>query len=235
MQRAASYAVLAVGLQKTIRLDCKESNMKAVLFIRVSLIGLVALLALAPQASSLAGTPVDPATLNPPVPPDFNPTCAAVGFGTLCFLQFSDPPVVDDDAGGLICGASTIPLLISQTRFVDGRRYYDRDNNLTERQSRQVFAGAYKNALNGVTVPFTEGITFIHKLAVPGDINTGTEYVTGQTRLTLPKGGTVLVEAGRTIQDSGENVILVRGPHPFADYYVFGDTTALHQLCDALQ
>jgi hypothetical protein len=209
--------------------------MKAATFVRLGLIGLTALLALVPQASTLASTPVDPSTLNPPIPPDFNPTCAAVGFGTLCFLQFSDPPVVDDNAGDLVCGAGTIPILFSQTRAVDGRRYYDRNNNLTERQSRQVFAGSYKNALTGATVPFTEGITFIHKLAVPGDINTGTIYVNGQTRLYLPKGGTVLIDAGRTIEDAGENVILDRGPHPFADYYVFGDTTALQPLCDALQ
>jgi len=46
--------------------------------------------ALLPQ-SGFAGQPVDPSTLNPPPPPQFNPVCESVGNGTMCTVQFSDP------------------------------------------------------------------------------------------------------------------------------------------------
>jgi len=46
----------------------------------------------------------------------------------------------------------------------------------------------------------------------------------------------VLFEAGRTIEAAdGSALLRESGPHPFADYFVFGDTAAVQPLCDALQ
>src|SRR5258708_37187188 len=114
--------------------------MKAAPFVRLFLIGLAALLALAPQASIFAGGSVDPSTLNPPPPPEFNPVCAAVGFGTLCHEQFSDPPVVNGDAG-FMCGSGSgaYEVLYSQTRSVEAGRYYDRNKNLQETHYLEIF------------------------------------------------------------------------------------------------
>jgi hypothetical protein len=209
--------------------------MKATLFVRLSLVGLTALLVLVPQAFASAGASVDPSTLNPPPPPDFNPVCAATGFGTLCHLQFSDPPVINDDAG-FMCGSGpgAYEVLVSQNRSVEGRRYYNRDNNLTERHYREIFSGSFTNPLTGATVRFAGSDTVVHKLAVPGDVSSGTITFSGALRYYRPTGGTVLIDAGRTINDGLENFVLDHGPHPFADYFVFGDTAALQPLCDAL-
>src|SRR5262245_12629193 len=103
-------------------------------FFRVFVIlAVVVLSALVPQTVVFAGQSVDPATLNPPPPPEFNPTCEAIGSGTICHLAFSDPPVIAEPSG-IICGsgASSFEVLLSQTRSVEGRRYYDRNANLTQ-------------------------------------------------------------------------------------------------------
>ena len=44
-----------------------------------------------------AGQPVDPSTLNPPPPPQFNPVCERDGNQTICTVQFSDPPFAGGD------------------------------------------------------------------------------------------------------------------------------------------
>ena len=41
-----------------------------------------------------AAQAVDPSTLIPPPPAEFNPVCKAVGAQTICDVTFNDPPVV---------------------------------------------------------------------------------------------------------------------------------------------
>jgi hypothetical protein len=171
---------------------------------------MVTLFGLVPQALVFAGQSVDPATLNPPVPPEFNPTCEAIGSGTICHLPFSDPPVVMEGTG-LICGSGA--------------------------SSFEVFNGTFMNPLTNATVSFDQSDTVIHNLAVPGDINTGTVTISGATRLHRPDGGIVLIDAGRAFLAAGIDWTLIKenGQHPFDAYYVFGDTSALQPLCDALE
>ena len=72
-------------------------------FFRVFVIpAVVVLSALVPQTLVFAGKSVDPATLNPPPPPGFNPSCEAIGSGTICHLAFSDPPIIAEPTG-IIC------------------------------------------------------------------------------------------------------------------------------------
>src|SRR5262245_3334804 len=208
-------------------------------FFRVLVVLAVAVLSmLVPQAVVFAGQSVDPATLNPPPPPEFNPTCEAIGSGTLCHLAFSDPPLIAEGTG-LICGsgASSFEVLLSQNRSVDGRRYYDRDANLTQRHYREVFTGTFINSLTNATLSFDQSDTVIHNLAIPGDNNTGTVTITGALRLHRQKGGIVLIDAGRAFLAAGVEWTLIKetGQHPFDAYYVFGDTSALKPICDALQ
>jgi hypothetical protein len=185
--------------------------------------------------SALASQIVDPATLNPPIPPEFNPECKAVGFGTLCTVDFVE--IQGPDASGIICstGASSFEVIVSDTRTVTGRRYYDENGDLTRRHFRQVLVGTFTNPLTGASLDYAESTTIIHDLSVPGDLSTGTEIFTGSTRLSLPQGGTVLIDAGRVVIDASDGTILFEaGQHHFDAYFVYGDTSALQPICDAL-
>lgn len=156
------------------------------------------LFALVPQTAAFAGQSVDPTTLNPPPPPQFNPTCQAVGSGTICHLAFTDPPTVAEGTG-IICGSgnNSFEVLDTSTRSVVGRRYYDRNGNLTQRHFREAIVGTLTNSLTNASVSYDQGDTIIHNLAIPGDTNTGTETITGSLRIHLLNGGIVLVDVGR--------------------------------------
>lgn len=195
-----------------------------------------ALFALVPQAVVFAGQSVDPTTLNPPPPPQFNPTCEAVGSGTICHLAFTDPPTIAEGTG-IICGSGnkSFEVLDTSTRSVEGRRYYDRNGNLTQRHFREVIVGTLTNSFTNTSVSYDQGDTIIHNLAIPGDVDTGTETITGSLRVHQLNGGIVLVDVGRTVLAADGTLITETGQHPLDAYFVFGDTSALQPLCDALE
>ena len=204
-------------------------------FARFFLTSFIALSAVMTPQSVSASQIVDPSTLNPPPPPQFNPVCKAVGFGTLCTINFVEthPP----DATDIICGSgpNSFAIVATDTRTVTGRRYYDENGNLTQRHFREVFVGTFTNPLTGVSLDFAQSDTILHNLAVPGDVSTGTEAITGSSRFSLPGGGVVLVDAGRTVIDASDGTILFEaGQHHFDDYFASGDTSALQTICDAL-
>ena len=117
-----------------------------------------------------------------------------------------------------------------------GKRYYDQNGNLTRRHFREILSGTFSNPSTHAAVSFDGKDTQLHDLTIPGDVSTGTVMVTGSFHIYLPQGGTVLFEAGRTIEAAdGSALLRESGPHPFADYFVFGDTAAVQPLCDALQ
>jgi hypothetical protein len=188
------------------------------------------------SAESRADHTVDPSTLIPPPPAEFNPVCKAVGERTICDISFTDPPVVAEPSG-VQCGsgAGSFEPLVSFTRSVDGKRYYDQNRQLTERHFHDIIVGTYTNPLTGASVPFRQHDTVMHRLVVPGDFSTGTEAITVEIRIAEPDGGTVLIDAGRTVVAESDGTILFEaGQHPFDEYFVFGDTSALQPLCDAL-
>jgi hypothetical protein len=182
-----------------------------------------------------AGPPVDPSTLNPPPPPAFNPVCEKAGNQTICTVQFSDPPF--GLPSGVVCGsgADAYEIFQFQNRSVLGHRYYDQSGNLTRRHFKEVVEGTLTNPLNHKTLFYSGTLTHLHDLATPGDITSGTENLTGSVRTYLPQGGTVLLEAGRSIIAGDGSLLRESGPHPIQDYFVFGDTAAVQPLCDALQ
>ena len=195
----------------------------------------IALFAVMAPQSVLASQIVDPSTLNPPIPPEFNPECKAVGFGTLCTVDFVE--VQGPDASGIICGtgANSFEVVVSDTRTVTGRRSYDANGNLTQRHFRQVLVGTFTNPLTGASLDYAESTTIIHDLSVPGDLSTGTETFTGSVRLSEPQGGTVLIDAGRVVIDASDGTILFEaGQHHFDAYFAYGDISALQPICDAL-
>jgi hypothetical protein len=202
----------------------------------LALVTAMTLLAPGSYALAFADHTVDPSTLNPPPPAQFNPVCKAVGEQTICDVTFADPAVVAEPTG-IQCGSGpgAFEVLTSFTRSVDGKRYYDQDGNLTRRHFHDLIVGTYTNPLTGASVSFRQHDTIMHDLAVAGDIATGTEAFTVEIRVTTSHGGTVLIDAGRTvIAESDGTVLFEAGQHPFDAYFVFGDASALQPLCDAL-
>jgi hypothetical protein len=206
---------------------------------RAALVRITWSVMLVTAATFLLATPVgaresvDPTTLNPPPPDFFNATCERIGRGIVCDLAFSDPPFADEPSG-IVCG--TTEILVSQTRSVVGKRFYDADGNLLRRHFREDFAGTLTNPSTGQTLAWIGQDTVIHVLAVPGDDTTGQLTVSGTpTRVFVPHGPTILVDAGRLVIDvATDEVIHSAGPHHFDDYFVRGDVDALQSLCEAL-
>ena len=181
--------------------------------------------------SVTAGEPVDPNTLNPPPPAEFNPVCERLGGGIVCDLAFSDPPLFDEPSA-VICDGTE--LLFSQTRSVVGRRIYSADGNLLKRHFREDLAGTYSNPLTGQTIGWETHATNIHVLSVPGDLSSGISSGAGTGRWFELGGATVLVDGGRLVFDAASGILESHGPHHFDDYFEEGDTDALQPLCDAL-
>jgi hypothetical protein len=180
-----------------------------------------------------ARSPVDPATLTPPPPPEFNPVCERVGNGIICELAFSDPSIVDEPSG-VVCG--TTELLFSQDRSVVGKRFYDADGFLLRRHFHEDVTGTWTNPETGATATFGGGSTILHDLAVPGDVTSGVTRSSGSVRIYVPGGGTILhQDAGHFVFDEATGTVLAQsGQHPFEDYFAHGDLSALDALCDAL-
>ena len=182
----------------------------------------------------LAGTPVDPSTLNPPPAARTNAVCERDGSQIICTLQFTDPPFAGGT--GVICGsgASAFEPFQFSNRSVQGKRYYDQNGNLLVRHFREVLDGTFTNPITHKSLAFSGGDTDLHRLAVPGDVSSGTEAVTRSVRIFLGQGnGTMAIDTGRLV-DSPQGLIQEAGQHPFFDYFG-GDTAAMQPLCDALQ
>ena len=195
----------------------------------VALVALPASLLVAAPAA--ARTPVDPNTLNPAPPDFFHAECWQGAGGTVCTLSFSDDPIVDEPSG-ILCGSTE--LLLSQTRSVVGKRYYDADGNLVQRHFREELAGVLTNPDTRTSVPWIQHDTVIHNLSIPGDIDSGVTSFTGlYSRFYLPDGGTILMDAGTFSQDAN-GLVFEAGPHPLNDYFVDGDTAAFQPVCDAI-
>jgi hypothetical protein len=191
-------------------------------------------------ASTLGATPasarssVDPNTLNPPPADFFNAECATSGTGIICTLAFIDPEVLVDEPSGIVCG--TTELLVSQTRSVVGKRFYDADGNLLQRHFRESMDGTFTNPDTGAVVQWTQHDTVIHDLAVPGDLGTGTTKISGLlTRAWGPAGGTVFTDVGTVSIDEATGERLSSGGRDLIDDYFSGrNPDALQPLCDAL-
>lgn len=175
---------------------------------------------------------VDPSTLNPPPPDSFNAVCQTQGNQIVCDLAFSDPPI-SDEPSGVVCHGTE--LLISQTRDVVGKRFYDADGDLLRRHFREDFTGSFTNPDTGASAGFVAHNSVVHDLAMPGDAASGTTRVSGQQIRIFTDHGTVLMDAGRVVIDESTGEILsYAGPKHFDDYFVRADAGALDRLCAAV-
>jgi hypothetical protein len=208
-----------------------EHTLRRIRRVTVSLVA--AFLAVAGLASvAVARTPVDPNTLNPAPPDFFNASCYAGGGGTICDLAFADPenPFLDEPSG-VVCGGTE--LLLTQNRFVIGKRVYDTNGNLVQRHFRESITGVLTNPDTGKSVPWIQHDTVIQNLTVHGDLDSGITSFTGlYSRFYLPHGGTILMDAGTFSQDVN-GPVSEAGQHPINDYFA-GDTAAFVPVCDAV-
>ena len=124
--------------------------------LRAILVTSIALLALTTGVA--AREPVDPATLNPAPPAEFNATCERLGDQIRCDLAFADPPFLDEPSG-IICDG--VELLLSQTRDVVGKRFYDAAGDLLRRHFRERFTGTVSNPVTGRSVDWVAHNTII--------------------------------------------------------------------------
>jgi hypothetical protein len=201
-------------------------------FVYLLLISFVTVLILASQA--FAREPVDPTTLNPPPPPNFNPVCESVGNGTICDIQFSEPFAAGSE---VTCGSgsNTFEPFQSQTRSVRSKRYYDQNGNLVRTHYHEYIDGTLVNPITGKALTYSGTLNHLDEEAVPGDVSTVTQAITGSVRIFLGQGNATLAfDTGRLV-DSPQGILQESGQHPFLDYFVLGDTAALQPLCDALQ
>jgi hypothetical protein len=229
------HAFAVVGTDAVVCLSTpRRIKMKRQQLAYLFLIGVVALLSWASQA--FAREPVDPSTLNPPPPPEFNPVCKSIGNGTICTVTFSDPPF--SGGSGIICGsgANTYEVLQFQNRSVHGTRYYDQNGNLIRRHFHEVVSGTVTNPLTHTALSYKGHGNTMHDLSTLGDITSGTVTFTGTTHVFNPHGGSVFFESGRIVSAASDgSFIRESGPHPLLDYFVFGNTSGIQPLCDALE
>jgi hypothetical protein len=196
------------------------------------LVGFVAMLSWVSEA--FAREPVDPTTLNPPPPPNFNPVCESVGNGTICDIQFSEPFAAGSE---VTCGSgsNTFEPFQYQNRSVRSKRYYDQNGNLVRTHYHEYIDGTLVNPITHKALAYSGTLNHLDEEAVPGDVSTVTQAITGSVRIFLGQGnGTLAFDTGRLV-DSPQGILHESGQHPFVDYFVFGQTTALQPLCDALQ
>ena len=197
------------------------------------LVVILSVIALALPAMVVAKEVVDPATLTPPPPPEFNPTCERVGNQIICQVVFTDPAIVDEPSG-VVCGGTE--LLFSQVRSVVGKRFYSAEGLLLRRHFHDEVSGTWTNPATGLTASFSGGSMTLHDLAVPGDSGSGISRISGSVRIYLLGGGTILhQDAGHVVLDEGTGTLVAQsGQHPFEDFFGSGDSTALDELCSAL-
>ena len=194
------------------------------------IVALATVLALAPSAA--ARESIDPSTLNPAPPATWDVTCDRQGSGIVCDISFADPAIVGEPSG-IVCDG--VELLLSQTRSVVGKRFYDANGDLLQRHFRESFAGSFTNPETGLVATWIQHDTVIHDLGTPGDLGSGTTMGSGTDRVTGPDGQTILIDGGSAlVEEATGDVIHAGGPHPFFDYFALGDASALQPLCDAL-
>ncbi len=178
---------------------------------------------------------VDPTTLTPAPPDFFGAQCATTGQQIICTLAFVDPVSPVLEPSGIVCGsgAQSFEVLDTWTRSVEGKRFYDADGLLVRRHFSDRWQGTFTNPDTGATVSYTRRNSYLHDLAVPGDVATGVEHDTLRFLLTTPKGNVVLESGVVVLSKEDDSITFEAGKHRFDDYFA-GDPAALAAVCDAL-
>jgi hypothetical protein len=194
----------------------------------------VVVAALVPGAPAALAAPPATDELNPP-PPSFL-TCIPTGTGTICkgARHLVEEPVDTE----IVCGSGAGAFHIYDQGEILQRaiRWYDADGNLTRRVIFERWKPAWwSNPLTGATVPYTQTNKFTVVLAVPGDLDSATTTIVGETIWTDPQTHQkVLRSVGRQVLAADEAVEFRSGQQPFLDAFVDGDMSVFDAVCAAL-
>jgi hypothetical protein len=190
--------------------------------------------ALVPGAPAALAAPPAADQLNPPPPPFL--TCTPTGSGTICkgARHLVEEPVDTE----IVCGSGADAFHIYDQGEILQRaiRWYDADGNLTRRVIFERWKPAWwSNPLTGATVPYTQTNKFTAVLAVPGDLDSPTTTIVGETIWTDPQTHQkVLRSVGRQVLAADETVEFRSGQQPFLDAFVDGDMSVFDAVCAAL-
>jgi hypothetical protein len=190
--------------------------------------------ALVPGAPAALAAPPAADQLNPPPPPFL--TCTPTGSGTICkgARHLVEEPVDTE----IVCGSGADAFHIYDQGEILQRaiRWYDADGNLTRRVIFERWKPAWwSNPLTGATVPYTQTNKFTAVLAVPGDLDSATTTIVGETIWTDPQTHKkVLRSVGRQVLAADETVEFRSGQQPFLDAFVDGDMSVFDAVCAAL-
>jgi hypothetical protein len=158
------------------------------------------------------------------------------GTGTICkgARHLVEEPVDTE----IVCGSGAGAFHIYDQGEILQRaiRWYDADGNLTRRVIFERWKPAWwSNPLTGATVPYTQTNKFTVVLAVPGDLDSATTTIVGETIWTDPQTHQkVLRSVGRQVLAADEAVEFRSGQQPFLDAFVDGDMSVFDAVCAAL-
>jgi hypothetical protein len=208
--------------------------MNSTRLVRFVLVGLTALLALAPRASAASTGQEATPTLNPP--PFVEPvSCKAVGNGTICM---GDRTIHEDNVDtGITCGSGATAFNPADQSYAEEQYafYYDQAGNLTRFTDHMNWSPAqWVNPQSGTALPYTQAGNSDLRLAVPADFGTATFTQTGEAIFKPAHSRTIFLNAGRVVY-SPDGSVDWAGPQSFLDLFVDGDLSVLEPLCAALQ
>ena len=191
----------------------------------------LALLALAPAAYA---APPPTQTLNPAPPP--YESCKAVGGGTICSGSTSVTYGPVDNGFGCGSGASAFDIFDQGSYDMSATRWYDGAGNLTRRDIHYDEPdGEWTDPLTGAALPYAQRYSQTDVLAIPGDLSSSTETVTGENILREPTGPPVMIGVGRQVYNFDQSdLFFSAGRNDFVEAFFEGDPAPLERVCAAL-
>jgi hypothetical protein len=156
--------------------------------------GLAAFL-LTSAGPAAAGQPVAQALT--PSPPSFE-TCKRIGDGFICDGARTESYSPTDTGVACGSGVGAFDIFDQGSHNQHAIRFYNTAGDLTRRVIYDQYFSQFSNPLTGAAVPYTQHNTTTDILAVPGDLTSATETVTGEVNFTVPHIGAVFLNAGRT-------------------------------------
>lgn len=189
----------------------------------------------APSAAFASGHPVDPTTLNPPLPHDDGaPVCAREGNRISCHTtvpQHIDLGTVDS---GISCGGADLLQTLKWT-LEAGVAIYNAQGNILKLIYVDSYTGSFSNQDNGTSVAWTQKDRTEYVFTTPGDNTTGTATMTELQQVYGSTGSVILTDAGTEVLSLPDYTRLkATGHHPIDDAFFDGNTTGLAPLCNAL-
>lgn len=190
----------------------------------------------APGAASAGDHSVDPATLNPPIPPDHgSPVCEWEGNRIVCRSTVPQPHDLGTFDSVIDCGSG---VSLSQTvhwTLELGVATYNADRNIVRLLYVDSYTGSFSNPANGKSVEWTQRDRTTYAFTTPGDNTTGTATMVEFQQVRGANGTPILTDAGTEVFSLPDYTRLkAAGHHPIDDYFYGGDSTGIAPLCQAL-